>query len=323
MSMTYDPTQQMNVPTGSARVVTNVTQQPGKPTYDAATTAIIEQIKKLFPNFSFVFDSDAGGFGDDLRDLLLRAVRENYTNDRFDLEFAQTRYAKETDDLAKAFDKQTKAERDADIERKYSDILAEYADVFADDKEARKIAARAARLGLTGNRLKNFVYASVVQAGGAARVSKTSDADELRLAVRSYGYMPDDEEINAALAGTSYKGQVFNKEVLVGKAKAAAKGQYGHLASQIDAGLTLDDIFKNYRTYAAEILELDPNTIDYRKDPKWAEAFGNAKDGQLSLSDWVTKLKTDSKYGWRFTNQANQQVSSVASTLERAFGLIK
>lgn len=323
MSMTYDPTQQMTVPVGSARVTTNVTGQPTGPTYDAATTAMIEQIKKLFPNFAFVFDSDAGGFGDDLRDLLIRAVREKYSNERFDLELSQTRYFKETDDIAKAFDKQTKAERDADIERKYSDILADYADVFADDKEARKVAARAARLGLTGNRLKNFVYASVVQAGGAKRVAQTSEADDLRAAVREYGYAVEDDEINAALAGTAYKGKVYNKDVLIGKAKAAAKGQYAHLSSQIDAGLSLDDIFKNYRTYAAEILELDPNTIDYRKDPKWTEAFGNAKDGQPSLSSWVAKLKTDPKYGWRFTNQANQQVSSVVSTLERAFGLIK
>jgi hypothetical protein len=68
---------------------------------------------------------------------------------------------------------------------------------------------------------------------------------------------------------------------------------------------------------------LDPNEIDFVSDPKWADAFGDAKQGQLSLSAWQQKLKTDDKYGWKFTNQANQQVSGVVSTLERAFGLVR
>jgi hypothetical protein len=43
----------------------------------------------------------------------------------------------------------------------------------------------------------------------------------------------------------------------------------------------------------------------------------------MTLAEWNKELKTNPDYGWRFTNKANQQVSSVASTLERAFGLIK
>jgi hypothetical protein len=285
--------------------------------------ALIDQIKKAFPNFAFVFEADAGGFGDDLRNLLLKAVRENYTTDRFDLEFAQTRYAKETSDAAKTFDKQSKAERDSDVETKLADILASYGDAFTSPGQARQIAVQAARLGLTGNRLKNFVYGSVVRAGAPQQVAKTAEADKLRNSVREYGYMPADDEINAVLSGQPYKGQVMTEDSLLAKAKAAAKGLYSHLAPQIDAGLSLDDIFKNYRTYAATLLELDPNEIDFVNNPKWAEAFGNDKTGQLSLSAWTQKLKTDPQYGWRFTNQANQQVSGVVSTLERAFGLVK
>lgn len=284
---------------------------------------LIEQIKQIFPNFAFVFDTDAGGFGDDLRALLLKAVRENYTDDRFDLEFAQTRYAKETSDAAKIFDKQSKAERDADIETKLADLLKEYGDAFTSPGQARQIATQAARLGLTGNRLKNFVYGSVAKAGAPQQVAKTAAADKLRNSVREYGYMVTDDEINSVLSGQPYKGQVMTEETLIAKAKAAAKGLYSHLAPQIDAGLSLDDIFKNYRTYAAELLELDPNEIDFVKDPKWSEAFGDEKTGQLSLSTWTQKLKSDPKYGWRFTNQANRQVSDVVSTLERAFGLVK
>lgn len=286
---------------------------------------VIEQIKKLYPQFSFLFEPGAGGFGDDLLQLLIRASAPGaeYTTERFNSELAQTRYFNETSDNARAFDKQTKAERDADIEVKIADIKASYGSLFTDPAELRRVATAAARQGLTSNRLKFFVYASAAKIGAAPGVAKTAAADKLRNTVREYGYPVTDDEINAVLTGTAYKGQVYTEETLLNKAKQAAKGLYAHLAPQIDAGLSLDDIFKNYRSYAAQILELDPNEIDFVKDPKWADAFGDAKTGQLSLSAWQQKLKTDDKYGWRFTNQANQQVSGVVSTLERAFGLVR
>ena len=288
---------------------------------DAAT---IEQIKKLFPNFAFIFEADASGFGDDLLDLLVRATKDpDFTTDRFDTEFSQTRYAKETSDAALLFDKKSKAERDDRIEKSLSEILAQYGDVFQTPESARSVAAQAARLGLSGTRLKSFVYASAMKTGQPSAVARTGEADKIRQSVREYGYPITDDEVNAVLSKTPYKGQVYTEDSLLAKAKAAAKGLYGHLAPQIDAGLSLEDIFKNYRAYAQQILELDPNEIDFVNDPKWADAFGNEKTGQLSLSAWQQKLKTDPKYGWRFTNQANKQVSGVVSTLERAFGLVR
>lgn len=284
---------------------------------------VVEKVRELFPNYLFLLEADAGGFGEDLRQLLLKAVREGYTTDRFDKEKVQTSYFKETSDAAQLFDKQSKAERDSDIEVKVSDIKTAYGDVFSDPAELRRVATAAARQGLTGNRLKFFVFASATKIGAAPGVAKTAEADKLRNTVKEYGYPVTDEEINAVLTGTPYKGQVYTEASLLNKAKQAAKGLYAHLAPQIDAGLSLDDIFKNYRSYAAQILELDPNEIDFVKDPKWADAFGNAETGQLSLSAWQQKLKTEDKYGWRFTDQANQQVSGVVSTLERAFGLVR
>lgn len=282
--------------------------------------ALVEAIKKAFPNFAFVFEEGAGGFGDDLRDLLIRATRENYDVDRFDLEYAQTQYAKETSDAAKLFDKQSKAERDSDIETKLADIMAAYGDAFTSPGQARQVATQAARLGLTGNRLKNFVYGSGITAGAPTQIAQTNEADKLRNLVGEYGYPVTDDEINAVLSGTPYKGQVYTQETLLNKAKMAAKGSYAHLAPQIDAGLSLDDIFKTYRGYASQILELDPNEIDFVRDPKWAKAFGDAKNGQMTLSDWVVELKSNDDYGYQFTNDAKQKATNLVMNLEKAFG---
>lgn len=292
------------------------------------TQATIDQIKKMFPNFAFVFEKDGGGFGQDLLDLLVRATLDpNFTTDRFDKEFAQTRYFNETSDAAKAFDKQTQAERDSDVEKILAEITDAYGDAFDSPATAKKIAASAARLGLTGNRLKYYVYTQATKmapAGKPATTLESSAADALRSTVREYGYVASDDEVLSVLTGQpDRKGVVLNQNALVERAKNAAKAMYPQLSQQLDSGLSLDDLFKNYRTYAAQYLELDPNQIDFVKDPKWARAFGSADKGPMSLADWERELKTNQDYGWRFTNQANQQVSSVVSTLERAFGLVR
>ena len=288
----------------------------------------IAKIKEKYPDYGFFFDQDAGGFGDDVRQILIQAYKENWTITKFDAAYKQTNYYKETSDKARLWNGKSPEQRKEETKAKLADLQADYADLFDFEGAsaiAEQIAKNVARLGLTGNRLKTFVFAEALRLKPAAITAPTlttNEADTLRSTVREFGYNPSDDEINSVLTGQpDRKGMLLNKNTLIERAKNAAKGLYPHLSQQLDAGLSLDDVFKNYKQFAATILEIDPTEIDFASDPKWAEAFGNEKTGMLSLSAWQDKLKTDPKYGWKFTNQANQQVNSVVSTLERAFGL--
>jgi hypothetical protein len=42
----------------------------------------------------------------------------------------------------------------------------------------------------------------------------------------------------------------------------------------------------------------------------------------MSLTDWVTTIKSDPSFGWQFTKQANQQATDIGLTLARAFGKV-
>jgi hypothetical protein len=148
------------------------------------------------------------------------------------------------------------------------------------------------------------------------------DADAIRIAARAYGYNVSDAEMQAALTGGMYNGVAVTQDSILQKAQKSAKGKYFHLADQIDAGLSLEDIFSGYRNYAADALEIDPNQIDFTKDSKWARAFGTKETGQMSLTDWVTTIKSDPSFGWQFTKQANQQATDIGLTLARAFGKV-
>jgi len=75
--------------------------------------------------------------------------------------------------------------------------------------------------------------------------------------------------------------------------------------------------------FASKTLGIDPNEIDFMKDSKWADAFGTKDSGQLTLNDWTRKLKTDEKYGWQFTDEANQTATKLVADMEKAFGFRK
>jgi hypothetical protein len=150
-----------------------------------------------------------------------------------------------------------------------------------------------------------------------------ADADEIRNSLRAYGYKVSDAELQAALTGGMFNGVAVSKDQLLQKAQRIAKVQYGALADAIDAGASVDDVFYNYKQYAAQTLGLDASQIDYMRDPKWAEAFGTKETGPLSLSEWVTKLKSDSRFGWQYTADANKQAEDVAMSIARAFGKVQ
>ena len=40
----------------------------------------------------------------------------------------------------------------------------------------------------------------------------------------------------------------------------------------------------------------------------------------MSLSEWSDLIRTDDRYGWRYTKQANEEVSSLALALGEMFG---
>lgn len=155
-----------------------------------------------------------------------------------------------------------------------------------------------------------------------ARVS--SEANSLKQLAKSYNYALSDSELQAVLTGTPMPGtgKPVSQDELLNKMKMSAKGVLPHLSSQIDAGLSLKDISDNYRQYAGQILERDPNQIDMFQGP-FLDAFGNAEKGQMSLGDWVAKLKSDPRYGYQNTKAANRDAQSLGLTIAKAFGKVR
>jgi hypothetical protein len=308
-------------------------QKSAKP---ADNMAWMEIFRKDYPSYSdWTTSAVTEHFGQDFIDILNTVAQGTieYSDDELKSLLRNTKYFTAVTDKQYSFDTERKGVQDDLIATARRAITTDYADIGLSETDLADLSKTVARSGLTGTGLKQAVYQYAFRRGAAAptvtdtkmatNVLQGADADALRQSARAYGYSVSDAEVQAALTGGMYNGVAVSSESILQKAQKAAKGAYGHLSDQIDSGLSLDDIFSNYRRYAANVLELDESQIDFTKDPKWQSAFGTKESGQMGLGDWVKKLKSDKSFGWQYTNEANRQAVDIAAMIARTFGKAK
>jgi hypothetical protein len=272
-------------------------------------------------------------FGADFVQVLKDAVANNYTVDEIQAKIKGTAYFGTVSENQYKFDGYDAPKQKELIASARRSITSDYADAGLSETDLTELARTVARSGLTGTGLKQAVYQYSLRKTSMAtdftnpitakNALQGADADAIRQAAKAYGYLVSDAEVQAALTGGMYNGVTSSKDSIVQKAQRVAKGQYQQLSDQIDAGASLDDIFANYKNYAARTLELDPGKVDFVNDPKWQIAFGTKDTGQMSLTDWVTKLKSDPTFGYQHTQQANQDATSIGLSIAKAFGKVK
>jgi len=238
-----------------------------------------------------------------------------------------TNYYRTTTTNQQNFDKSTPANKQQLIDTQKLNISQTYGELQLNDETITGIATKAARDGKTGKALELLVYqaafaakpetAEMPVATPVTRALTSTQADQVRAAARKYGQFASNNDIQSVLTGAT------TLDNLTQNYKLTAKRIFRGLAQDIDSGLTVEQVFDPYRRYAASVLEKPLESIDLfdaaGKPTNFQDAiFGN--EGPLSLGDWVTKLKSDDKYGYQFTNQARQQATNLVMEMEKAFG---
>lgn len=292
-----------------------------------------------FPQFAKILDGGAGEaearrvFGDDTIDLVLD-VAKNPTNydfatqagiDYFDSKVYGTKYYNETSSSAKAFDVLTQGEREDKIRVNRGTIASSYGDLGLTVAELDKIATDSTRRGLTGVGLNYYVNSVVgTRARGRKDLLESLDSQGFMKVADAYGYKPADldDQILAGIQGKEYNGEIVTADTFKKKGIALAKAAYFQLAPQLDAGLTMAEIFQPYRDTAAKVLELAPESINFN-DPKWSVAFGSTTKPPMSMGEFLDEIKTKDKYGFSNTKQAKNDAQKIVQTIAEAFGKVK
>ena len=87
------------------------------------------------------------------------------------------------------------------------------------------------------------------------------------------------------------------------------------VASLLDEGLDLANVYAPYRNIMSSVLELSPDSISL-SDPVLTQVYGG--DKEMSLFDFKRALRKDPR--WQYTDNARQETSSVALKVLQDFG---
>ena len=314
-----------------------------KKTTEEKTKALVtnwrDQFVAKFPQFAKILDGGAGEaearrvFGDDTLDLVLDVAKNpnnyDFTTqagiDYFNSKVYATKYYNETASASKAFDVLTQGEREDKIRVNRNTIASNYGDLGLTVTELDKITKDATRRGLTGVGLNYYINSVVgTRARGKQDLLESMDAQGLMKVADAYGYKPDDlnDQILAGIQGKEYNGEIITADTFKKKGIARAKAAYFQLAPQLDAGLTMAEIFQPYRDTAAKVLELAPDSINFN-DPKWSVAFGSTTKPPMSMGEFLDEIKTQPKYNYGNTKQAKSDARNIVQTLAEAFGKVQ
>ena len=113
----------------------------------------------------------------------------------------------------------------------------------------------------------------------------------------------------------------LNEDAVVGNLRQMAKASYPSLADIIDKGTTPAQAMAGQISTAANLLEVDPNTIDLT-DPKYSDIINHADDkGQVRpMTVYETSKFVKSKDEYWKTNNAQNEVSSMMESVGQIFG---
>ena len=263
----------------------------------------------------------------ELRRLLQKAVNQNYDANKFQVELRQTEWFKKHSDIwrqniaLKYSDPATYKERLQNSRTALENLAGAY-DADLTKKATRRLAERALLLGWDENQIRD-VLASHVRPGkdGHYEGQLSAIEDQLRSTATRNGVRLDRDQmkrwIRQIVRGNASQEQ-FESHI-----RAQAAKTFKAYADQINGGVDMYDIASPYMQSMAEILELNPTSIDmYDRTIRKALSYKNDKGHPeaMSISDFEDELRKDRR--WQYTDGARQQATEYAIRLGEAFGVL-
>jgi hypothetical protein len=219
--------------------------------------------------------------------------------------------------------------RELSTSGKVREIKNVVGDLGFDSTDFTQFVHTAINMGYTGDRLKQETYKEVFKTGAdgkyvnpTALARATKSADYLNVVNDARAYFntagADQASVQSILTGG------ITREDFQRQQREIAKKRYPHLADLIDQGVSLESLAGNFKNTAAELLEVDPNTLDMSAaDYEVAINFGEeGKKRVMSTGEWDRLLRTDPKYKWEYTENAKDEARGLAANLVKAFGRI-
>jgi murein DD-endopeptidase MepM/ murein hydrolase activator NlpD len=264
----------------------------------------------------------------EIRNLVKKAVDQGYTLSRFEYELRQTGWYRNRNDQARDWEVLQKTQP-REYQERINDaslsirLMAQQLGVNLTSAQVRDFADRVNRYGWTEQELRYRVGQEWKYNGGSTRDGAAYQAhQEITELGRQYGIkLSDSTTADWARQVATGQGTVDGfRDYIVNQ----AKGKYVSIADDLDRGLTVDQLFDPYRQAAAQLLGVNADSIDVL-DSKYGSVFAYQAPGEsgrraMRLDEWEQMLRTDGKYGFDETQNAQSMAADLAAAIQTDFG---
>lgn len=265
----------------------------------------------------------------ELTELIKNAVSQKWSNSKFTYELQQTNWYKTTSASTRTWDTNKQldpASAQQQIDTRSASIreAALNLGVNLDDATIAKLSEDSLRGNWDQQILNNSIGAEASKTSAGMSGLRTGFlGQQLKQTAIDYGVQLSDQTFNMWVEKVA-RGEE-NAKSFQQYALNTAKALFPSITTQLDQGLTFQQITDPYKQTAARTLEINPDTIDFT-DPKWSKAitFTTDKGEQrpMNSNEWGNYLRSERSLGYEYTNEARSRAYQVTAGLANLFGKI-
>lgn len=267
----------------------------------------------------------------ELKNLFGQAVANTWTPDKFAAELRGTKWFQTHSAAVRNAIVQRTADPEtwqANLDKMQSTVRDQWGQMFGDapvsDGLLNRWAKTAQTLGWSQAQLVDHMADSLnwrktlsaSQLGGTAAQTKA----QIEQLTNQYGVSFGNHWTNKQIEDVIRGDQTVSG--LQEQVKALAKQQYGAFASQLDSGMTMQQIADPYVQKMSELLELNPNSISLKNGLLQKALTMRSQDGKpaaMSITDFADAVRQDPR--WQYTDNARQSVADTTMNLLQTWGL--
>lgn len=282
-----------------------------------------DEIRRLYPNLAYLLDTPEIGV------ILRQAATEGWDAARLQGALFSTNWWQTTSANVRTWDNkqaQDPATANAELDRKQVELasmLARYGVGGVNDVDMRWLSGRVLREGWTDDQVLRFIGGLVRDGSHPVTAGKiTEEESKIRQQARSYMVGVDDASVREWAAriveGTA------SADAVSSFLRQQAVGRFSWLKTEIEGGLTPEQLFSPVRQAVAQMLEVNPDMVDLNSSKFGAlTAPVQGADGKFrSLNFNEAQQWARSQAEWRYTRNANDEASQMELNLLKTFGAI-
>jgi hypothetical protein len=269
------------------------------------------------------FYSDA-----ELKRLLQRALRAQWTPQRFQAEFMKTKWYRGRAASIRTW-ADLKVRDPAEAKAKIAARRAEMQDMLTQlglnvsSKTLAQMAENSLKFAWSNSQVKDVLANMVTYNPGKMSGTPATLEMQFKQLANDYGIQASDRQIGDWINGML--GERYTEDNIRDFLRDSAKSKYAGMATWLDKGMTVREAASNHLSSFSRLMEVDANTVDMM-DPLIQQALQGKPDPKTGVPlmetvyEFERSIKKDSR--WLKTKNARDDMTNAAMGIARDWGLV-